>query len=145
MKKYWMVCLLAMVVMMLVMMPLAMAKAVDAVPAEGAAPDLTQLITKEALGTIAGMILVTAALTQGIKVLVLRNAEVHTIRLVAFIVAATVITIAKLIFSMPFEIADIVIMPVNALIVWWSAMKGYEQTVGLASTPAGNVPNKNLH
>lgn len=145
MKKYLAVVLLALMALLLVMMPMAMAEAVDAVPAEGASPDLTQLLTKEVLATMAGMVLLTAILTQGIKMLFMRNSEVTAIRTMAFIVAAVVTVVAKLIFSLPFEVADILILPGNALLVWWASMKGYEQIIGAASTPAGNVNTGNIH
>ena len=76
MKNYLAVILLALMALLLVMMPMAMAEAVDAVPAESASPDLTQLLTKEVLATMAGMVLLTAILTQGIKMLFMRNSEV---------------------------------------------------------------------
>ena len=145
MKKYLAVILLAMAALLLVIMPMAMAEAVDAVPAESASPDLTQLLTKEVLATMAGMVLLTAILTQGIKMLFMRNSEVTAIRTMAFIVAAVVTVVAKLIFSLPFEVADILILPGNALLVWWASMKGYEQIIGAASTPAGNVNTGNIH
>lgn len=145
MKKFLAVLLLVMVAISLMMIPIAFAEAVDAVPAEGAAPDLTQLLTKEVLATMAGMVLLTGILTQGIKMLLMKNAQVHTVRSMAFIVAAVVTLVAKLIFSMPFEVSDILIIPGNAIIVWWASMKGYEQIVGLPATPAGNAPEKNLH
>jgi hypothetical protein len=142
MKKFM---LILAVVAMLLIVPLAFAEAVDAVPAEGASPDLTQLLTKEVLATMAGMVLLTAILTQGIKMLFMRNSEVTAIRTMAFIVAAVVTVVAKLIFSLPFEVADILILPGNALLVWWASMKGYEQILGSPTTPAGNAENKNIH
>lgn len=148
MKKYLMVMLVVIAAMLLVMLPLAMAEAVDAVPVEATtpeAPDLNQLLTKEVLATMAGMVLLTAILTQGIKMLIMRNSDVTAIRTMAFIVAAVVTLVAKLIFSLPFEVADILIIPGNALLVWWSSMKGYEWIVGLPNTPAGNVETRSLH
>ena len=53
--------------------------------------------------------------------------------------------VAKLIFSLPFEVADILIIPGNALLIWWASMKGYEQVIGLPTTPAGNAENRNIH
>ena len=92
-----------------------------------------------------GMVLVASILTQGVKMLFLKNAEVGKIRIAAAVVALLVVIIAKLISSNPFEIADIVVLPGNALIVWFSSMKGYEQVVGLPGTPAGNTDIKNVH
>jgi hypothetical protein len=135
MKKY---LLILVTLMLMLTAPVAMAEAVDAVPVEDATPDLTQLLTKEVLATMAGMVLLTAILTQGIKMLFMRNSEVTAIRTMAFIVAAVVTVVAKLIFSLPFEVADILILPGNALLVWWASMKGYEQIIGSPSTPAGN-------
>lgn len=137
MKKFMMIFVLA----ALLIMPLAMAEAVDAVPV----PDLTQLLTKEVLATMAGMVLLSAILTQGIKVLFMQHAGVGAIRTMAFTVAAVVTLVAKLIFSLPFEVADILIIPGNALLVWWASMKGYEQVIGLPSTPAGNAESRNVH
>jgi hypothetical protein len=142
MKKY---LLILVTLMLMLTAPVAMAEAVDAVPVEDATPDLTQLLTKEVLATMAGMVLLTAILTQGIKMLFMRNSEVTAIRTMAFIVAAVVTVVAKLIFSLPFEVADILILPGNALLVWWASMKGYEQIIGAASTPAGNVNTGNIH
>lgn len=145
MKRYLLVFMLAMVAMFLVMTPLAMAEAVDAVPPEANPASWDQLLTPQVLTTLAGMVLVAGILTQGVKMLFLKNAEVGTVRISAAVIALLVVVIAKLISQNPFEIADIVVLPGNALIVWFSSMKGYEQTIGLATTPAGNAPERNLH
>lgn len=138
MKRFLMIFLA--VVAMLLIVPLAFAEAVDAAP-----PDLTKLLTKETLATMAGMVLLTAILTQGIKMLFMQTANAHAIRIMAFIVAAVVTLVAKLIFGLPFEVADLLILPGNALLVWWASMKGYEQILGSPTTPAGNAENKNIH
>ncbi len=134
MKRFLMVFL----AILLLTIPVALAEAVDAVPED-------QLLTKEALATMGGMVLVTAILTQGIKMLLMQASSTHAIRIMAFIVAAAVTVVAKLIFGLPFEVADILILPGNALLVWWASMKGYEQILGSPSTPAGNAENKNIH
>lgn len=134
MKRFLMVFL----AILLLTIPVALAEAVDAVPED-------QLLTKEALATMGGMVLVTAILTQGIKMLLMQASSTHAIRIMAFIVAAAVTVVAKLIFGLPFEVADILILPGNALLVWWASMKGYEQILGSPSTPAGNAENKNKH
>lgn len=144
MKKYHAILILVAILSM-VIIPVAIGEAVDADPVPGLPTELNQLITKEVLGTLTGMIAITMGLTQGIKMLFMRNAQPESIRLMAFIMAAVVSIIAKLIFSMPFDLADVVIMPVNALIVWWASMKGYEQMFGLPSTPAGRTLDRNLH
>lgn len=145
MKKFLVVFLLATMALLMVMMPLAMAEAVDAVPMELDPASWDQLLTPQVLTTLAGMVLVASILTQGVKMLFLKSAEVGKIRIAAAVVALLVVIIAKLISSNPFEIADIVVLPGNALIVWFSSMKGYEQVVGLPGTPAGNTDIKNVH
>lgn len=145
MKKFLLVLTLVLMTVTLILLPGALAEAVDAVPVTEAPADLTQLLTKEVLATMAGMVLLTAILTQGIKMLVMRHSDVTAIRTMAFIVAAVVTLVAKLIFSLPFEVADILIIPGNALLVWWASMKGYEQIAGLPDTPAGNTESKNVH
>ena len=145
MKKYWMVCLMATMALLMVMMPLAMAEAVDAVPVEPTPASWDQLLTPQVLTTLAGMVLVAGLLTQGIKQLFLKNAEVGKVRIAAAVVALLVVVIAKIVSQNTFEIADILILPGNAVIVWLTSMKGYEQTVGMASTPAGNAPTTNIH
>ncbi len=132
MKKLTLI-FLAMMALMLVMMPAVMAEPVTA------EPDAYQMLTKEVLTTQVGMILVASILTQGIKRVFLRNAGTETVRTVAFVVSLAVVIISKLILATPFEIADVLIIPGNAVIVWLSAMKAYEQTLGTASTPAGNT------
>jgi hypothetical protein len=127
---------LVIMILMAIMAPVAMA---EPVPVEGVAPDLSQLLTKEVLATMAGMVLVTSILTQGIKVVFLRNAGIETIRTVAFIVSLVVVVLSKLVLQAPLSMADILIIPGNAVLVWLSAMKAYEQTLGTASTPAGNT------
>lgn len=142
MKRYLMIFLLATMALLLVIMPLAMAEAVDAVPAEPGNPadlDPTQLLGKEVLATMTGMILVAGLLTQGVKMIFMRRAGIETIRTMAFIVSVLVVIIAKLVLKSTFEIADIVIIPGNSFIVWFAAMKAYEKTIGAAATPAGNA------
>lgn len=137
-----MIFLLATMALLLVIMPLAMAEAVDAVPAEPGNPadlDPTQLLGKEVLATMTGMILVAGLLTQGVKMIFMRRAGIETIRTMAFIVSVLVVIIAKLVLKSTFEIADIVIIPGNSFIVWFAAMKAYEKTIGAAATPAGNA------
>jgi hypothetical protein len=131
MKKFLVVLILCLVALV----PAVLAEAVDAVP------EITELMTKEVLATMAGMVILTAILTQGIKMLFLPNAETKTTRTMAFIVAAVVTVMGKLIFSLPFEIADILILPGNAVLIWWASMKGYEQFFGKPTTPAGNATN----
>ena len=145
MKKYLVILMLVLVAMILTILPGAMAEAVDAVPVELDPASWDQLLTPQVLTTLAGMVLVASILTQGVKMLFLKNAEVSKIRIAAAVVALLVVIIAKLISSNPFEIADIVVLPGNALIVWFSSMKGYEQVVGLPGTPAGNTDIKNVH
>ena len=143
MKKFLTVFLVAMLAMVMMTLPAAAAEAVDAVPVTEPDPaSWDQLLTPQVLTTLAGMVLVASILTQGIKVLFLKDAEVSTIRIAAAVVALLVVVIAKLISQNPFEIADIVVLPGNAIIVWFSSMKGYEQVAGLPNTPAG-TPNTN--
>lgn len=150
MKKYMLILVLALVAMLLVTMPLAMAEAVDAVPeapGEVAPTDLdpTQLLSPAVFATMTGMILVAGLLTQGVKMVFMRNAGIETIRTMAFIVSVIVVIIAKLVLKSPFEIADIVLIPGNSFIVWFAAMKAYEKTIGASATPAGNAQTTNIH
>lgn len=135
MKNFFVILILCLVALV----PAALAEAVDAVP------DLTQLLTKEVLATMAGMVVLTGILTQGIKLLIMKDADVTSTRTMAFAVASVVTIMAKLIFSMPFEVADILILPGNALLVWWASMKGYEQLAGVPTTPAGSGADKGIH
>lgn len=148
MKRYLMIFLLATMALLMVMMPLAMAEAVDAVPMELDKPadiDPTQLLGKEVLATMTGMILVAGLITQGVKTVFMRKAGIETIRTMAFVVSVLVVIIAKIVLKSPFEIADILIIPGNSFIVWFAAMKAYEKTIGAAATPAGNEPTTNIH
>lgn len=124
---------------------MVLAEAADPGSVEGDSAALTQLLTKEVLATMSGMVLLTGILTQGIKMLLLRDASVAVTRGVAFVVAAMVTLMAKLIFSLPFEVADALILPGNALLVWWASMKAYEQIAGIPTTPAGNAEIKEVH
>ncbi|MGI6634167.1 MAG: hypothetical protein ACOX7B_03225 [Christensenellales bacterium] len=119
---------------------------VPIVGAETLPPEVaeTELLTKEMLGSQVGMILIAGFLTQGIKLAFMRNSGTDTIRKMALIVSFLVVIVAKLLFGMPFDIADILILPGNAIIIWLATMKGYEQTIGTASTPAGNTQD-NIH
>lgn len=139
MKKFLMALMLLTLLLVVVAVPLAMAEATDAVPVEPGAgvPGADQLMTKEVLGSMIGMVLAAGVLTQGIKMIFMRRAQVDTIRTMAFVVSASVVVVAKLIFSPAFEIADIIIVPGNAVIVWLAAMKAYEKTIGVNNTPAG--------
>lgn len=100
------------------------------IPVAGTEPDLSQPLTSEVLTTQLGMILVVNLITQGIKMVFMRKASTESIRNVAFIVSLVVVIIAKLILSTPFGVA---------IIVWLSAMKAYEKTIGTAATPVGNT------
>lgn len=139
MKKFLMALMLLTMVMVMVAVPLAMAEASDAVPVEPGTgiPGMDQLLTKEVLASMLGMVLAAGLLTQGIKIAFMRKATVESIRIMALIVAAVVVVVAKLIFTPQFEIADIIIIPGNTVIVWLAAMKAYEKTVGVDITPAG--------
>ena len=150
MKKYLVVLFLALMALLLVITPLTMAEAVDAVPevpGEVTPTDIdpTQLLSKEVLATMTGMILVAGLLTQGVKMVFMRQAGIETIRTMAFVVSVVVVVIAKLVLKSPFEIADVVIIPGNAFVVWFASMKAYEKTLGAAATPAGNSPTTNIH
>lgn len=144
MKKYHAILILVAILSMVVI-PVAIGEAVDADPVPGLPTEMNQLITKEVLGTLTGMVAIAMGLTQGVKMLFMRNAQPETVRMMAFFMAAIVTVISKLIFSMPFDLADVIVMPINALIVWWASMKGYEQMFGLPSTPAGRTLDRNLH
>jgi hypothetical protein len=96
------------------------------------------------LGSQVGMILIAGLLTQGVKKGFMRNAGIESIRTMVLIVSFVVVIIAKLILGMPFEIADILILPGNAIIVWLATIKGYEQTLETTSTPVGNT-HSNIH
>lgn len=144
MKKYHAILILVAILSM-VIIPVAIGEAVDADPVPGLPTEMNQLITKEVLGTLTGMVAIAMGLTQGVKMLFMRNAQPETVRMMAFFMAAIVTVISKLIFSMPFDLADVIVMPINALIVWWASMKGYEQMFGLPSTPAGRTLDRNLH
>lgn len=148
MKKYLYV-FLAIMALMVVMAPVAMAEAVDAAPVvTGKSPlegiDLTQLISAEVLATMTGMILVAGVITQGVKMVFMRSAGTGAIRTMAFVVAVVVVVIAKIVLQSPFEIADIVVIPGNSFIVWFASMKAYEKTFGAADTPAGNAHTGNI-
>ena len=127
--------LLAVTILLTIVMPVM---ATATIPVAGTEPDLSQPLTSEVLTTQLGMILVVNLITQGIKMVFMRKASTESIRNVAFIVSLVVVIIAKLILGTPFGIADILIIPGNAIIVWLSAMKAYEKTIGAAATPAGN-------
>lgn len=139
MKRFLLVTL---VLLTLLTCSLALAEAVDAVPES---PDLVNLLTKEVLATVTGMVLVAGVLAQGIKMLFMRNTDVTAVRLMAFIVSAVIVIIAKLTFAPGFEIADVIIVPANIFIVWATSAKAYEITLGKPDTPAGFVEDRHIH
>lgn len=110
-----------------------------ALPESEEVPGTDELLTAKVLGSMVGMVLVTGLITQLIKVLWMRKKDADSIRRMAFIVSAVVVVISKLALDPRFSIADILIIPGNAIIVWLNSMKGYEITFGAAGTPAGKI------
>lgn len=102
-------------------------------------PGTDALLTAKLLGSMVGMVLISSLLTQGIKMLFMRSSSAEAIRTMAFIVSAMVVIVAKLVSHTGFEVADILILPGNAIVVWLNAMKSYEFTIGAAGTPAGTI------
>lgn len=139
-KKYLFVLL---ILALLLTCTLALAEAVDAVPGGPELP--TELLTKEILATMVGMVLVTGLLSQVIKLVFMKRASAEGIRIMVLVVAVAVALIGKLVLKLPFEVADIIIVPGNAALVWLATMKLYESTFGVANTPAGNGAPTNIH
>ena len=139
MKKYLFVFLLVMVAMFLLAIPGAMAEAVDVEPEDlpfnPALP--VQLLDEQVLATFGGMVALTMMLTEGIKLMFMKNLGIDAARIMVSIVAIIVVVTAKLIGNNPFTLSDILLLPGNAIGVWLSATKLYERFFGSANTPAG--------
>ena len=139
MKKYLFVFLLVMVAMLLLAIPGAMAEAVDVEPEDlpfnPALP--VQLLDEQVLATFGGMVALTMMLSEGIKLMFMKNLGIDAARIMVSIVAIIVVVTAKLIGNNPFTLSDILLLPGNAIGVWLSATKLYERFFGSANTPAG--------
>lgn len=138
MKRYMMIFLLAMVALLLVAMPLAMAEAVDAVP-EAPIPALqnAEFFDIAMLGTFVG-----AAAAAEVLVLIVKwvfklsgNGVRYTV------LACSVLTVAagKFLGGEPITLANIVLAVLNGGVVAATLMKIYEVTAGHDKTPAGTI------
>lgn len=138
MKKYWMVCLLVMVAMMLVMMPLALAEAVDAVP-EAPIPALqnAEFFDIAMLGTFVG-----AAAAAEVLVLIVKwvfKLSGNGVRYTVLICSVLVVAAGKFLGGEPVTVASIILAILNGGVVASTLMKIYEVTAGHAETPAGTI------
>lgn len=128
-------------VMMIMLIPAAMAEALtpitEELPFDPSGP--TQLLDETVLLTFFGMVAVTLLLSQGIKLLIMKNASGDTIRTMVFFVALVVVLLSKLISAEPFKVSDILLIPGNAVGVWFSGLKVYEKFFGSPETPAGTI------
>lgn len=136
MKRLTQILLPILILLALFVPPMVMAETLPTGVTEAGS---AELLTKELLGTQLGMILVANTLTQLIKRIFMRKAGIEAVRTMAFIVSLAVVVLAKVIMGNIFEVADILIVPGNAYIIWLSAMKNYEISLGTAATPAGNT------
>jgi hypothetical protein len=141
MKKYPVVFLLVLIMVMMFLLPVAMAEAADPVPGDlpfnPASP--VQILDGQVLTTFGGMVALTMMLAEGIKRVFMKNIGVDAARIMVFIVAVVVVAVAKLIGPNPLAPADIILLPGNAVGVWLSATKLYEKIFGTAGTPAGSA------
>lgn len=139
MKKLMVVFLLAVVAMFLLTNLGAMAEVVDAAPDDlpfnPSSP--VELLDQQVLATFGGMVALTMLLSEGIKLVIMKNFRVDSVRIVVFIISTVVVVMAKLIGPNPLALSDMLLIPGNAIGVWLSATKLYERFFGAASTPAG--------
>lgn len=147
MKRMIVVLLLLVGMLALVLYPAALAAA----PGEGVpAPVIEdptspgQLLDKQMLLQMGmgGLVVVTMLFAQGIKLLFMRACQLEAIRRMVYIVAFVVTIAAKVMVAPRFELADLLILPANGMIVALAGMKAYEKYLGVPQTPAGDgVPN----
>lgn len=135
MKRYLMIFLLAMVALLLVAMPLAMAEAVDAVPVPML--EQAQFFDLAILGTFAG-----AAAAAEVLVLVIKwlfKLEGNSIRYAVVGCSILCVGAGRFMGGDPFTLTNIFLAIINGGVVSATLMKLYEVTVGYSKTPAGKI------
>lgn len=135
MKRYMMIFLLAMVALLLVAMPLAMAEAVDAAPVP--ALERAEFFDLAVLGTFAG-----AAAAAEVLVLMAKwmfKLEGNAIRYT--VVGSSILCVAagRFLGGDAITVTNIILSILNGGVVAATLMKLYEVTAGYSKTPAGKI------
>lgn len=139
MKKYMMVFLLAMVAMFL-MMPLAIAEAVDAVPVEGSGVPIirnAEFLDAAALLTFAGAMAAAEALFLLLKTIF--RMEGTAARVTVALCSIFAVGAGKLLGGESLTVSAVIMTIFNAAFIALALMKLYELTAGYSKTPAGNI------
>lgn len=138
MKRYIMIFLLAVVALLLVAMPLAMAEAVDAVPsAPISVLERAEFFDVAILGTFAG----AAAAAEVLVLLVKWMFKLTGDGVRYTVVASSILCVAagRFLGGDPITFSNIVLALLNGGVVAATLMKVYEVTVGRVTTNAGKI------